>query len=444
MKEIRLETSIGTFLGNEHEDAFEFLAVPYARAKRFEYCELINSYETVDAKDMGNACPQYRQSHPHLDNPERLFYFKEFREGIEFRYDEDCLNLNIYTPKNADGCPVILFFHGGGFNSGCNAEEPFRGYELAKRGIITVFANYRVGVLGYFSHEEIQKKYGRNGNFGLDDQLKTVKWVKAHIKQFGGDEHNITLMGQSAGAISIQYLCLNRDNAGLFKRAVMMSGGGLFPKYALPRKPEETYEYWQELMDIAGCQSFEEFRDLDILKIHEAYDIIKTRRKDSIYNMMPVVDGCLLKDSVDKLINDPLKIDYLIGYTSNDMYAPVMAHIGNKFARDNYGFVYYFDIDAPGDDNGAFHSCDLRYMFGRLETSWRPYRERDGEVSVQMMDYLANFARKGDPNGNGLPRWNRINRNNRVMCFSLKKTAMGRPSYIRLTNNMVKKGAPKA
>ncbi|MBQ4252121.1 MAG: carboxylesterase family protein, partial [Erysipelotrichaceae bacterium] len=239
MKEIILKTNIGTFKGNEHEEAWEFLAVPYARAGRFEYGQRINHYEgVVDATKMGNGCPQYRQYHPHLDNPERLFYYREFREGLEFKYDEDCLNLNIYTPKDAINCPVILFFHGGGFNSGCNAEEPFRGFELAKRGIITVFANYRVGVLGYFSHEEIQKKYGRNGNFGLDDQLQAIKWVKDHIWEFGGNSDNITLMGQSAGAISIQYHCLNHDNEGLFQRAVMMSGGGLFPKQALPRKAE--------------------------------------------------------------------------------------------------------------------------------------------------------------------------------------------------------------
>ena len=215
MNEITFKTDIGTFLGNEQVNVVEFLGVPYAMAGRFEYCELIDSYEEiVDAREMGNACPQYRQCYPHLDVPERLFYFREFREGIEFKYDENCLNLNIYAPRKARNCPVILFFHGGGFNSGANSEEPFRGYELANRGIITVFANYRVGVLGYFSHEEIQKKYGRNGNFGLDNQLQAIRWVRKHIAEFGGDPDNITLMGQSAGAISIQYLCLNHDNEG--------------------------------------------------------------------------------------------------------------------------------------------------------------------------------------------------------------------------------------
>ncbi|MCR4856191.1 MAG: carboxylesterase family protein [Erysipelotrichaceae bacterium] len=446
MEKTALETSIGTFIGNMYEEAREFLGIPYARAGRFEYGERIDRYEDVfDATKMGNACPQYRQYYQNLRSPERLFYYREFREGIEFRYDEDCLNLNIYTPKSASGCPVILFFHGGGFNSGSNAEEPFRAFELAKRGIVTVFANYRVGVLGYFCHEEIEKKYHRNGNFGLDDQLQAIRWVRDHIREFGGDDQNITIMGQSAGAISVQYHCLNHDNAGLFSRAFMMSGGGCFPGFALPKKASETYGYWLELMDIAGCRNFEELRDADIRVIHDAYEAIRKRRKDNVYNTMPVIDGYLLKDGVDKLIRDPLKVDYMIGYTNSDMYAPMMAYIGNRFARDNGAYVYFFDIDQPGDENGAFHSSDLRYVFGRLGSSWRPFRDRDYEISGQMMDLLANFAEKGDPNGNGLPVWDKTDRHqSKVLCIRLKDVRMGRPSYFKMVRNMLQKGEPKA
>ena len=445
-KGVVLSTSMGTFLGNDCGTSYEFLGIPYAKAERFGYCERIGSYgETFDATEMGPSCPQYRQYYQDLSNPERLFYYKEFREGTEFSYDEDCLNLNIFTPGDASGCPVIVFFHGGGFNSGSNAEDPFRGYELAKRGVITVFANYRVGVLGYFCHEEIERKCHRNGNFGLDDQLQAVRWVKDHIREFGGDENNITVMGQSAGAISVQYLCLDHGNEGLFRRAAMMSGGGMFPKFALPKKAADTYGYWRELMDCAGCRDFEEFRDADIRVIHDAYEAVKKKRKDSIYNMMPVVDGCLLKDGVDRLIGDPLKVDYMIGYTSNDMYAPAMAYIGNRFAGDHGAYVYYFDIDQPGDGNGAFHSSDLRYMFGRLDSSWRPYGDRDREISEQMMDYLANFSRTGDPNGAALPVWiKKDRRNGKVLCFRPEGTKMGRPSYPKMIKNMLTKGAPKA
>ena len=445
MNMVTLKTAIGTFLGNEDNNAYEFLGIPFARAKRFEYSKLIEKYDVFEATKMGNSCPQYRQLYPNLDSPERLFYYREFREGLTFNYDEDCLNLNIYTPVNAKGCPVIVFFHGGGFNSGSNSEEPFRGFELAKRGIISVFANYRVGVLGYFCHEKIEETFKRNGNFGLDDQLQAIRWVNKNIQEFGGDKNNITIMGQSAGAISVQYHCLNHDNEGLFNKAVMVSGAGMFPKFALPKKASETYDYYHEMIKLSGCKDFEEFKNADIKVIHDSYEAIRKIRKDSIYNMMPVVDGYLIKDDIDKLIKDPLKVSYMIGYTNNDMYAAMMAYIGNRFAKDNGAYVYFFDIDQPGDNNGAFHSSDLRYLFGRLNTSWRPFGNEHKKVSEMMMDYLSNFVRNNDPNDERLPEWHKTDRDNRkVLCITLNETKMNKTPYLRLLKNMLAKGEPKA
>ncbi|MBE6122367.1 MAG: carboxylesterase/lipase family protein [Erysipelotrichaceae bacterium] len=445
-KHIAIETEMGRIRGNLTEGCREFLGIPYAKAERFRYAVPIDRFEEeLDASSFGNACPQYRQYYPHLDNPERLFYFREFREGLDFHYDEDCLNLNIFAPENAEHCPVMVFIHGGGFNSGANAEEPFRGYELARRGIITVFINYRVGIFGYLTHEEIQKEYGRDGNFGLDDQLAALKWVRNHIADFGGDPENITLAGQSAGAISIQYLCLNHDNEGLFQRVLMMSGAGLFPKFALPKKAEETRSYWLDLMEYAGCRNLEELRNLDLHVLLASAEHMKAEHKDTLYNTMPVVDGYLLKAPVDQIIHQPLDVGYMIGYTNNDMYAPLMAHIGNQFGKDNHAYIYYFDIDAPGDNNGAFHSCDLRYLFGRLRQSWRPYADRDYEVSSQMADYLAAYAENGNPNGSGRPLWQPCeNGKAKVLCFRKEGTGMGRPSYLKTGVNMLTKGNPKA
>ena len=446
IRHIEIETGLGTITGNETDDWREYLGIPYAKAERFRYAVPVDCFEgKVDATGFGNACPQYRQLFPQLDNPERLFYHREFREGLHFQYDEDCLNLNIYTPTAGDDWPVAVFIHGGGFNSGCNAEEPFRGYELARRGIISVFINYRVGVLGYLTHADIQREYGRNGNFGLDDQLTAIRWVRDHIADFGGNKDNITLFGQSAGAISIQYLCLDAGNSGLFKRVLMMSGAGLFPRFALPRPAEETQAYWLDLMKEAGCTTLDELRALDIKELLTAEQKLKEERKDTLYNTMPVIDGFLLRGPVDRLIRHPLKVGYMIGYTSNDMYAPVMAFIGDRFGRQHGAFIYYFDLDAPGDGNGAFHSSDLRYLFGRLADSWRPYGERDREASGQLMDYFAAYCRKGDPNGKGRPRWKPCGRGHtRVLCIRPRGTRMGWPSYPKLLANMVSKGNPKA
>lgn len=442
MEQILWQTPLGEIRGLDNGTCLEFRGVPFGRAGRFEYAEPVTGWDGVlDATAFGPGCPQNRAVHEHLEDPVRLFYKKEYREGSEFTYSEDCLNLNIYAPYEAEGAPVILFFYGGGFDSGLNAENPFDGSGWARRGAVAVMANYRVGPLGYLTHEEIQKKYGRDGNFGLDDQLTALRWVRAHIAAFGGDPDNVTLIGQSAGAISVQHLCLNPAHRGLFRRAVMMSGGGLFPRFALPRPAESTRDYWLQFMELAGCRSFEELKAAPLADIFEAVERIKALRKDTIYHTMPVVDGALLPGPVDRLIESPLPLDYLIGYTNNDMYAPVMAYIGNKFGRKNGAYLYWFDLDAPGDDNRAFHSSDLRYMFGTLDRSWRPYKQRDYQASGQMMDYLVNFARTGDPNGPGLPLWRK---GKPALRIGPKGTGMGHVSYYKLLKNMLTKGDPKA
>jgi para-nitrobenzyl esterase len=446
-KETVLETGCGTLRGLEDERCRMFFGVPFGHAERFAYAKPAEPWEGVlDATKPGPACPQNRAVHEHLEDPTRLFYYREYREGLEFTYDEDCLNLNLYVPKGAEKAPVILFFYGGGFDSGLNWESPFDGGALARRGILTIFANYRVGPLGYLTHAELKNAYGREGNFGLDDQLCAIRWVREHIRDFGGDPDNITLMGQSAGAISIQYLCLNPENEGLFRRAVMMSGAGLFPKFALPRPAEQTRSYWEQFMELAGCKSLDELKRLPLDRLFETVEKMKSIRGDGIYHTMPVIDGVLLKDRVDRLIRKPLAIDCLIGYTNNDLYAPVMAWIGNRYGRRHHAYIYYFDLDAPGDGNGAFHSSDLRYVFGTLDKSWRPYGARDHQASEELLDSLANFARKGDPNGEGLPVWRAAGPGlrTRVLHIAPKGTRMGYAHYGKMLRNMLTKGEPKA
>lgn len=444
---VLIHTACGPVRGLEKEDCRVFLGVPYAHAERFAYAVPTESWDGVlDASASGPGCPQNRAWHEHLEHPTRRFYKREFRDGLRFRYSEDCLNLNIYTPREANGCPVLIFIHGGGFDSGLNCEGPFDGTGMARRGIVTVFLNYRVGPLGYLTHREIREETGRDGNFGLDDQLTAIRWVSAHIADFGGDPGNITLCGQSAGAISIQYLCLNKANSGIFHKAIMMSGAGLFPKFALPRRAEDTHEYWEDFIRTAGCNSLEELRSASLDVIFDAVETIKSRRKDTTYNTMPVVDGLLIPAPIDELIKTPLAIPYMIGYTGNDLYAPVMTFIGNRFGREHGAWIYFFDLDSPGDGNGAFHSCDLRYLFETLDGSWRPYGVRDREASGQLAAYAANFARRGDPNGAGLPCWKPAGPGlgSCALRIGKKRTAMGRASYLALTRNLLTKGEPKA
>ncbi len=440
-EEITIETKLGKVRGIHTKVCNKYLALKYATASRFRYCVSVDAYDGIyDATHYGHSCVQTRTYFEHLENSERLFYHNEFREGITFNYSEDCLNLNIYTPSSGAKHPVIIYIHGGGFNSGANSESAFDGSRLAENGVVTVFINYRVGILGYLSHSDIYSEYGRDGNFGLDDIVTAVKWVKRNISSFGGDEDNITLMGQSAGAMQIQYLVLDKKNEGLFQRAIMLSGAGLFPSFALPRKAEENHTYWKEFMSKAGVSSLDELRALDIKRVFEVLEEYTLSRKDNLYATMPVVDGLLIPEAVDKAYSHPLKIDYIVSYTNCDMYAPILAYISNKFASDVGAYTYYFDIDAPGDDNRAFHSCDLRYIFSTLSSSWRPYDEIDSKVSDALSKYIASFAKNGNPNIVGLPEW----RKNGVLCITRKGIKMGHPSYFKMTRNFIHRQNPKA
>lgn len=450
---ITLQTKCGQINGIEKENCNAFLGVPYATAARFQYAKPITQWNSpLDATKNGPACPQFRAYYPHFENPKRKFFHKEFRQGLEFAYDENCLNLNIFTPKQITNSistedksaqskyPVIIYIHGGGFDSGCNCENPFDGEAFAKLGIITVFINYRVGVLGYFCNPEIQNQFGRNGNFGLDDQLTAIKWIKNNIEAFGGDSKNITIMGQSAGAISIQYLCCNPDNSGLFKNAVMMSGGGKFPEFSLPRQPEKTYEYWDSFMKAAGVSDFHELKNLPVEKFFDTLEKFRPTRKDNTYNTMPVVDGVLIPDSISTLIKNPLKVNYMLGYTNCDMYAPLMGIINHKYAKQTNAYLYYFDVDAKGDNSKAFHSSDLHFMFHTLEKSWRPYTEQDYKISELMEKYVANFARTGNPNDyqNPLPKWKN---NGQALHFCPNsKIKMTRCHFFKLLHNMITGG----
>ncbi|MBO5528581.1 MAG: carboxylesterase family protein [Bacilli bacterium] len=437
-----VKTPIGFFHGNKREKCLEFLSIPYAHAGRFEYATPQTEYGDFDATKHGPSCMQKR-AYPefeHLEVPERAFYHREFRENNTFTYEEDALHLNIYRPLEEGKYPVIVYFHGGGFDSGSIHESPFDGQELASRGNIVVFAAYRVAIFGYFTHEDIQKEEGRDGNFGLDDMLVVLGWVKQNIGHFGGDAHNITLMGQSAGAMSIQYLLCSDKAKGLFDKAIMMSGAGLFPKFSLPRPCEQTREYWQEVMAIAGAKTLAEFKALPAKELLAAVEVQKGKRKDNAYNTMPVIDHYILEKPIDIAIKTPMELPLMIGFTNNDMFTFLLAHIASKYAKKHSAYLYYFDIDAKGDDNQAFHSCDLRYMFGTLRSSWRPYGESDFKASRMMMDYVSAFAKTGDPNHDGAPRWERYH--GKPLRFGDDGVSMRKPKTMKLLRNTLK-GDPK-
>lgn len=430
-----LETSLGNIKGIEEENSYVYLGIPYAKAERFRYATLVDSFgkDAFDATKPGPACIQKRCYYAHLEIPERMFYHKEFREGIEFRYSEDCLNMNIYTPKKKGRYPVMVFIHGGGFDSGANSESAFDGDIYAKNGIVSVFIQYRVGVFGYFCHEDIEKEYQHDGNFGLDDQVKALQWVKRHIQDFYGNPDDITIMGQSAGAMSIQSMLLSERCKGLFSKVIMMSGGGKFPSMATPKPVEERRKYWLEVMKACHCSTLDEMRRIEDKKIFDALEIVKPKRKDNQISTMTMVDHYYLPDTQEVLFRKKIDVPCIIGFTNNDMYTIILAHMAMKYQKKNGCYCYYFDVDAKGDNNKAFHSSDLRYVFHTLDKSWRPYDEKDDQTSLTMVTYFTNFIKTGNPNKEGLPVWKK--ETGKALRFTASGIRMSKPDYFTLLRN---------
>ncbi|WP_268885698.1 carboxylesterase/lipase family protein [Fundidesulfovibrio magnetotacticus] len=147
----------------------------------------------------------------------------------EGRFSEDCLTLNVWTPAASPGgkLPVMVWVHGGGFNFGASSQPEYDGAELARRGVVTVTLNYRLGPLGFLVHPALdgESSHGVSGNYGLLDQMAGLAWVRRNIAVFGGDPDNVTLFGQSAGSRSVSLQLLSPLSEGLFRRAIAQSGG---------------------------------------------------------------------------------------------------------------------------------------------------------------------------------------------------------------------------
>ena len=159
-------------------------------------------------------------------------YTTEWGYGDEAPYSEDCLYLNVWTKapgKTDKKLPVALWIHGGGYREGWGSEPEFDGQEWGNKDVVPVSINYRLGVFGFLTHPELSKESPNHvsGNYGILDQIESLKWIKKNIAQFGGDPENVTIFGQSAGAGSVKTLCESPLARGLFKKAIIMSGGGM-------------------------------------------------------------------------------------------------------------------------------------------------------------------------------------------------------------------------
>jgi len=422
-----------------------YKGIRYATAGRWEYPVQVTGWEGVyDATHYGHCGYQARAFYDESRNPKKHFYYNEFRKGETYTYSDDCLFLNVFTPEGAgvngpgadgSGMPVLLYIHGGSFTGGCGFEKHFDEPLWPLHNVIAVTINYRLGPWGFLCLKELEEEAGHTGNYGLYDQLTAIRWVKDNIAAFGGNPENITIMGQSAGAMSVQIHCESPLTEGLFQKAVLASGCGM--SSMLAGKKEKSAAFWGEVMKRCGCSSLDEFRAVPAETIYTAWQAAKKEVKSGTMAVFPVKDGMLV---TGKSHAQKKHLTCMAGSTSHDIAAALTQPLAKGWCRRNAAkaYVWYFDRMLPGDDNGAWHSSDLWYWFGTLDNCWRPMEEKDYQLSDEMVQYLCSFAADGDPNESGLARWNPTGKGQKqVMMAGEEASRMGNPPLMKLIRIML-------
>ena len=388
---------------------------------------------------------------------------------------EDCLYLNVWTGAKAAGQkrPVIVWIHGGGFLSGGNAVPLYDGEAMAKKGIVFVGINYRVGVFGFFAHPELTKESGRSasGNYAILDQVAALRWVKRNIAAFGGDPDNVTIAGQSAGSYSVNILVASPLGKELFQKAIGESGALFSSPFTTLTSAEEAGEAYGKTLNAPSLAALRKVSAEDLMKTNYAVwgaivdGYVLPESIASIYtagkeNKVPLLTGwnqeefmffgsvknaaAFKKEMNDKygpdaraaLENYPatddsiavvsqyrMSSDQVFG-TQNFIWANMQSDQGAKV------YVYRFTHKVPGTGDyakyGAFHGGELPYAYGNLRFSNRPWQAGDHKLAEVMSSYWANFAATGNPNGKGLPEWKSYNSTtNEIMilneqCYSEK------------------------
>jgi para-nitrobenzyl esterase len=436
-----------------------FLGIPYAAPPvgnlRWRAPQPVESWSGVrKAGTFGARCAQAA-----------VFSDMKFRDTMS----ENCLYLNVWTPAKsaAEQLPVMVWIHGGGFVAGSASEPRQDGENLAKKGVVVVSINYRLGMFGFLAHRELTEEsgYDASGNYGLLDQVAALQWVHDNIAAFGGDPHRVTIFGESAGSLSVSALMASHLAQGLFQRAIGESGA-LFgrPMSSLKQSEKEGAKFAASL----GANSFAELRA-------KSADAIIAATPQDFRLVGPNVDGYFLSAPVDETFANSQQshVPLLAGWNADEGKTSVLlakekptpksfagqvrATFGNKadallklfpaatdaeatrsaidlagdefiafgtwkwidmHSRTGKSPVYRYSFDqvplaAPGanlggiplTELGARHAGEIEYVFETFPLTGVAWQEEDQELSDLISSYWANFAKSSDPNAPGLPKW---------------------------------------
>ncbi|MFH1683692.1 MAG: carboxylesterase/lipase family protein [Candidatus Margulisiibacteriota bacterium] len=376
------------------------------------------------------------------------------------RMSEDCLYLNVWTPaKKADEkLAVMVFIYGGAFTIGAASEPYYNGAYLAKKGVVVVTFNYRVGPFGFLVHP-----LGLSGNYGLMDQTAALKWVKRNIAAFGGDPDKVTIFGESAGSVSVALHLIMPISQGLFRSAIAESGGPYGMRYVTPNADgslEQALKMGEKFSQALKVTTLKEMRAKTSDEILDIFNFSPSPFSPGMA-FAPVFDGRIIPANPEKLYEDgqQAKVPVIIGSNADEgnlFYEKVTVPVYKDYVKKLFGqnaakvlamfpatqesevrsafncfltaamfseparfvaraqeqkgrksFLYKFTrVPKTGmaEQLGAFHSLELAYVLGNMKAQGG-YDKTDVKLSEQIMDYWTNFAKTGDPNGPGLPLW---------------------------------------
>jgi len=381
---------------------------------------------------------------------------------------EDCLNLNVWAPEKpaAPKLPVMVWIHGGGFVNGGSSPAVYDGSHFARRGIVFVSFNYRLGRFGFFAHPALSKETpeGPLGNYGYLDQIAALQWVQRNIAAFGGDPKNVTLFGESAGGGSVNTLMISPLAKGLFQKAICESGGGRAngPMAAPTLKTAEAAGVaLAKLVAVSGddAAALAALRQLPAADLVRGLNIMSMGQQRDSYSG-PMLDGRIVPEPVEDAFRAgrQARIPYLIGANNREFgfVAPPPAAVDGMLARfgaDRDKVLAAYDTAGTGDKGevgvglssdgamveparmlarltaatgqptyayrfsyvasslrsstkGALHATEIPFVFATVRAKYGDATTAEDEaLATQANAYWAAFAKSGDPNAEGLPKW---------------------------------------
>ncbi|MEM1247493.1 MAG: carboxylesterase/lipase family protein [Acidobacteriota bacterium] len=407
--------------------------------------------ETLDATSFGDACPQLPLLSMMTGEPLPPT-------------SEDCLFLNVWTPRADSGAerPVMVWIHGGGLNLGWSHQAVYEGSELARRGVVLVSINYRLGPLGFLAHPDLSKEAVISGNYGFLDQIAALQWVQENAAAFGGDPDNVTIFGESAGGTSVHVLTATPNAKGLFHRAIAQSPwvtetnlAHLTEATAFMPSSEQLGLDWAAKATGKDGASLDELRELDPKTIIQKsgagqYQVVVTHGQGTLlansseerfaeaqHNEVPMIVGTNQNEGTLFMAQMPVgtrqAFEGFVGMQYKKQSAKVAAMYPSttteelrrsvdQFLTDSWflrasrnmligatktkapAFQYHFTrINPQQPALGAHHAAELGYVFNTNEGD--VFGKTDAAIADAMIRYWVQFAKTGDPNVDGLPSW---------------------------------------